>query len=166
VVIVLDSSSLNHLLKKAKTVRDRFNNAVGTALDDAIDKGKLQLAVDPTRILIDEWKQTCGSEIVQVLITKWESKKGIKLVGKLGTFSNSQRKKLLELGFTGTIDKLIVKIAIVAEDHTIVSEDSDFWDPINIDNSGKKNAPVARFLREEFEITVLFLGGLIALLPA
>jgi hypothetical protein len=63
------------------------------------------------------------------------------------------------------IDKLIVKIALATEDRIIVSGESDFWDPKKPNNRqipGQANAPVARFFREQLEITVLTLKMLLA----
>ena len=158
--IVLDSVSLNHLLRAPRRVRERFSEAVGTPIDPAIEKGHLRLALDASRGLTSEWAQTCGAEVVHVLITKWESAKGLFVVDQLGKLPTLQRKQLLDFGFTDTCDKLIVKIAIATEGRIIVSDDSDFWDPSTVENYGNKNAPVARLLREDLGITLLVLKSL------
>ena len=101
-------------------------------------------------------------EIVQVLITQWD--KGVFIVDPVAKFSARQRKKLQQFGFTDSIDKLIVKIATVTNDRTIVSDDCDFWDPTNKANYQNKNAPVARLLREELGVAVLVLGVFMPLL--
>ena len=162
--IVLDSVSLNHLLRSPRRVRERFNETVGTPLDPAIADGTLKLAVDISRGLIDEWARTCGPEVVHVLVTKWESQNGILLMGPLGKLSSSQRSRLLRLGFTDACDKLIVKIAVATDSRTIVSDDSDFWDPKQKGNYCNPNAPVARILIEELGINIFVLKQLIAMI--
>lgn len=162
--IVLDSDSLNHLLRCPRKSGRRTQPSIETAIDRFVAAGQLRLAVDPQRALIDEWGETCDAEIVQVLITQWEP--GIVPVDGIGKFSKMQSKRLRAWGFDGGTDKLIVKIAIVTSDHVIVSEDSDFWDPKKKANFKNKNAPVARFLREEFGITIWLLGMLMPKLHA
>jgi len=160
VEIVLDSVSLNHLLRGSRKVRERFSDSVGTPIDQAINEGCLKLALDSAKGLISEWGTTCGAEIVHVLITKWESQRGLFIIEPLGKLSSAQRKHLSAYGFNDTCDKLILRIAIATEDRIVVSDDSDFWDPNKIANYGNKNAPVARLIREELDITLLNLKAL------
>lgn len=159
--VVLDSSSLNHLLRSPRKRRGGGQEEFECSIDPFINSGKLRLALDPARALVDEWRQTCDSEAVQVLITQWEANNGIFVVDAAGKISPADTKTLKSLGFNDTCDKLVVRIALVTDDRIIVSEDSDFWDPKTKANRGNKNAPVARLLREAMEITVLGLAILI-----
>jgi hypothetical protein len=151
-------------LRAPRKTRERFNEAVGTKLDSAIASGRLKLAVDSTRGLVDEWAKTCGTDVVHVLVAKWESQGGIVPVGPLGKLSRSQRDRLFDFGFTDTCDKLIVKIAYATGDRIIVTDDSDFWDPKTKKNFCNSNAPVALLLVGELGITLYVLKMLITVL--
>ena len=71
------------------------------------------------------------------------------------------RKKLRQLKFEDGGDRLVLRIAIVTADRTIVTSDPDFWDPANKASVGNSNAPVARILKDDEEIRVMTLEALL-----
>lgn len=165
VVIVLDSDSLNHLLRHPARVRLGKEVRYRTSLDVHIAASRVKLAMDGQRALVDEWQRSCDPEAVKVAVTEWESRGGIHPIERLGRLSSAHSKFLRLAGFTDTGDKLVLKIALVAPNRTIVSEDSDFWDPANDENFGNRNAPVRQFLRERLDVNVFILGTFMQIVP-
>jgi hypothetical protein len=114
---------------------------------------------------MSEWERTCGPA-VKAFVIYCEQYGGIRLIENVGSPGSAASRQLRRLGFgDDAIDKLIVKIALATEDRIIVSGESDFWDPKKPNNRqipGQANAPVARFFREQLEITVLTLKMLLA----
>jgi len=76
------------------------------------------------------------------------------------------RRRLTQLGFSDTIDRLIVAIALCTTDRHIVSEDSDFWDPRDPGRKGDPRAPVATLLDRDATISVRTLQELFRHVPA
>jgi hypothetical protein len=158
--IILDTVSLQHLLRPASR-RPGARQArlrLETSLDPILRTGALVLVMDSDGGLLGEWLTTCGREYVQVLITRWSTY--ISLVERPPNLSRNLSRKLRQLGFSDTIDKLILRLAVQTNDHYIVSDDSDFWDPLHVSAKGKVNAPVAKYIRDEFGVTVMLLGQL------
>lgn len=162
---VIDSVTLNHLFRKPKKVKCGKRVLYETSLDAYIAEKRLKLAVDPNRALVDEWQATCGPEVVKAAIMKWEATDGVYTVARLGRLTNAHTNKLLQFGFGDAVDKLILRIAVASTNRTVVSNDSDFWNPKAKCDRGKKNACVTRFCRERLNVSVLLLGTLMLLLP-
>lgn len=165
VVVVLDSDSLNHLLRHPAKFRLGKELRYGTSLDIHIAESRVKLAIDGSRALVDEWQRTNEPEAVKVALTKWEGRGGIHPIDRLGKWDTAQSRFLKNAGFTDTGDKLVLRIALGAPNRTIVSDDSDFWDPQNKKNFGNKNAPVRKFLREQLQVTVFVLGTFMQIAP-
>jgi len=152
---VLDTSSL-HI---------SINNWHKNPLTHHIVKRELIFAVDSDGGLIDEWKKTCGVEIVKQLLIIWEPYGGI-VTYKLNTkIPNTINNALRRLGFKGTIDRLILKIAVQTNDKKIISDDKDFWNPRDTKSLGVHNSIVAQFLLNNLSIEVFILDEIIDRLP-
>ncbi|GAH66670.1 unnamed protein product, partial [marine sediment metagenome] len=87
------------------------------------------LVVDDRGGLIGEWFQTCGAEYVKNFLVRWEPFGAVTQVNAINSIGFPFSRQLTQLGFKGTVDRLILRIAIVTDDKTVTSEDSDFWDP-------------------------------------
>jgi hypothetical protein len=136
-------------------------------LDEWIRLKKITLAIDFPLGLVDEWVKTCGPDI-KVLVARWGDLKGIVLIKNLRNPEQSIGRRLKILGFgDDPIDKLILRIALGTIDRTIVSDDSDFWDPKKPNDrriKGNPKAPVAKVCKEELKVTILLLKMLIDIL--
>ena len=167
--VVFDSVTLNHLLRppKASSRARRPAPARENPLDRWISLGKITLAIDFPRALVDEWEKTCGPDI-KVLVAHWGDIEGIIFIKNLQNPPQPTFRRLRNLGFgRDTIDKLVLRIAMRTEDRTIISDDSDFWDPQKPNDSrmkGNPNAPVARLCKDELNVTILLLKKLIDIL--
>lgn len=160
--VVLDTVSLKRLLRQPKKSSSQNRNAKNqTILDQAISDGDLRLALDSDDGLLNEWQVTCGEEIVKMLIVKWETSDGIFFIENLQKLSASVRKNLRQQNFTGTIDKLILRISISTADKKIVSDDSDFWDPRDHRQTGNATASVANYLQRTLDVEVMLLRQLV-----
>lgn len=150
--IVIDSVSVNHLTK---------GRADGHSDDlTALVEGRLvRVVLDRLRSIEDEWKKTAGEEPVRELATRWSELGGLVVLRRDGRLDRELTKLLDKLAFTDTCDRLIVKTATVTTDRQIVSEDSDFWDPLDKNKKGEPQAPVAALLREQHSIEVETLGA-------
>jgi hypothetical protein len=160
---VLDTVSLKHLLRVPRQGRSRRGRSprLETALDTPMQKQKLCLALDKSGGLISEWKQTCGADVVEVVFTRWVELNAIVLVDDLPKIGLAINKKLRQLGFTDTIDKIVLRLGLIAKDHIVVSDDNDFWNPKSTMERGNRNAPVARLCREGLGVTVTLLRPLL-----
>lgn len=166
--VVIDTESINRLLRSFKPSRKRrdkraLDNLLQTSLDGPIQKKQVVVIVDLAGGLIDEWKRTCGSEYIQVLITRWEPLGGIRAINPVSKIERAVSRQLRQLGFSGTIDRLILRIALSTSDRTVVSEDPDFWDPANPRSRGDRNAPVASLCCTQLGIKVLLLATLLSM---
>lgn len=168
--VVFDSVTLNHLLRppKASSKAKRPTPARENPLEVWLRLRKIKLAIDFPRALVDEWEKTCGPDI-KVLVAHWgDDLEGIIFVRNLLNPPQPTARRLRRLGFgDDTIDKLVLRIAIGTKDRTIVSDDSDFWDPRRPHDNrvkGNPNAPVARLCKDELNVTILLLKMLITIL--
>jgi hypothetical protein len=159
--VVLDTSALQQLLLKPCKAKGA-TYSIETSIDGFIKSRQLVLAVDASGGLIDEWRQTCGREPVQVLVALWESNGGLHAVATkdIAKLAPHIAKELRQYGFDDTIDKLVLKIALALKDKTIVADDGDFWDPRNRHARGRSTAVVARLCRQRLCVTILLLSGL------
>jgi hypothetical protein len=163
---VIDSVSMQHLTRPPKLPNKskRATPPRENRLDEPLRLRKIKLALDASLGLVSEWEKTCGPDI-KVLVARWGEQGGIILVQNPRSPKPSIVRRLQLLGFgRDTIDKLILRIALGTNDRTIVSDDSDFWDPTRPNDNrvkGDANAPVARLCREELGVTILLLGMLI-----
>src|SRR5262249_38883086 len=112
-------------------------------LSSAVKKKKFRVCADLAGGLVGEWEETANAEVVRQLIVYWEQHPGWKL-GDPQVFPQHVSKKLTALGFTQTIDRLIVRIAMGTSEKKVVTNDSDFWDPKNKKSAGDHKAPVSR----------------------
>ena len=133
--VVIDTVSIQHLLRGIKPSARRGRKTPPTALDKPIKQHKLALYIDTDGGLVDEWEQTCGTDTIQVLITYWASFGAVKSVIPK-PIERSYSRKLSQLGFVDTIDRLILRIALATTDRRVISDDPDFWDPADKSRKG------------------------------
>ena len=94
------------------------------------------------------------------MIIHWESLNGI-ILKKPKTLPRNTIRQLQQLGYKNdNIDTVILKVAYQLNDKTIVSKDSDFWDPKNKNKQKNKNSPVTKYCREQLGITIMLLDTL------
>lgn len=163
---VVDTVTLNHLLRKPKipNPKNRTYKAIDSVitLGNAMQQGKLQLALDEGRGLLSEWEETCGEETVRALIIRWTDLNGIKFVKPHNAIQpRSVARKLTQLGFRDTVDKLVVRIALSLINRRVVSNDSDFWDPSQKVPVGNVSGPVVSLMKHQLGIRVMLLVTLI-----
>jgi hypothetical protein len=153
---------MQHLTRPPKLPRKpkRGTPAPKNRLDEPLRLQKITLALDASLGLVSEWEKTCGPDI-KVLVARWGEQGGIILVKNLHNPEQAINRRLQRLGFgRDTIDKLILRIALGTKDRTIVSDDSDFWDPTKPNDNrvkGDPKAPVALLCKQELGITILLL---------
>lgn len=166
--IVLDSVSLQHLLRKPKVKRrgrsSRPDPTLRTALDHYLGSGDLQIVIDANRGVVSEWGRTCGPEAVQSLIVYWADLKGVHICSTFARIHHHRRNRLRQLGLTDTIDILLIKLALSIPQHNLVSDDSDFWDPADLSRKGDQRAIVSSYLVGTLGINIMVLGQLFAAL--
>jgi hypothetical protein len=166
--VVIDSVTMNLAVRPHRPSRKstRSRKEAVNPLERPISRRKLKLALDANNGLQSEWVRTCGLPAIKAFVVHCEQYDGIRLIKNPVSPGADASKKLKLLGFgSDTVDKLILKIALATDDKTIVSGESDFWDPTKpSDRSipGQPNAPVARFCRERLGVTILLLRMLIA----
>lgn len=137
-------------------------DSLTTSIDAFLRERILQLRVDADGALIDEWARSCGLTIIQPLVSQWNDWGAVVVTRPVTKLPTPVRGKLRKLGFTQTIDKLVLRIALASTDKRVVSEDSDFWDPADVKSPGNHRAVVATICRDCLGITVLILSMLIA----
>lgn len=155
--VVLDTVCMNSLVRRPriKGVAQGAKLRFETSIDPHLESGRLTLCLDDAGGLLDEWRRTCGPEVIQVLITKWES--AIRTIPNPASLDTSMSRALRQLGFGGAIDKLILRIALCTEDKTVVSNDPHFWNPRDPQERGNHLAPVASLCRDRMGVTVWLL---------
>lgn len=167
---VVDSSCINHLFRGRATRKTRQRAArparpsdIPQISEDPISRciasGNFLVVLDRDLALLDEWRRTNGPELVNAIYEKWYNAQGVAFVNATKLHVHV-RKRMRQLGFEDTGDKLIVRIANSDTDRNIVSEDGDFWDPADKKQKGKPGAEVARLLSNELNITLHTLGQL------
>ena len=152
--VVLDTVSLNQLLL------DHSRAALTSLVEPSLKSGALAFVVDRDQALIHEWCRTCGWELVQVLVARWEPMGGFIVPEDVPALERTVARRLRRLGFTGTIDKLVLRLAVATPESRIVSEDGDFWDP----DSARRGDPagrIATLLRDQLNVVVMLLAGLL-----
>lgn len=159
--VVLDTSALQHLLRRPKVKPKPKKPEYSTTVDDFLKRRKLQLTLDQGKALLTEWEQTCGREIVGVVVSVWDSWKAIRYVKELPKLAPASARRLHDLEFCDAIDKVVIRISLATEDKCAVSEDSDFWNPKDKKSKGDARAPVACHCRDHHGITILLLGELL-----
>ncbi len=156
--VVVDSVSMNHVVRPPpKKSGTQFVNC----LDNPIKDGRLKIALDAARGLQSEWENSCGTELIKILVIKWADLNGIVWIRELRPLGGTIVKQLKNLGFKDQpIDKLVLKLARETNDHIIVSNDSDFWDPSRKKPVGDPTGCVADLLLEKLGIEVMLLATL------
>src|SRR5687768_9812414 len=120
---VLDTVSVNHLLRKPKKTSGKNGPQFSTSLDDSIRSGDLRVIVDDGGALTDEWGRTSGAETIRVLITHWDALNAFFVVRRPTTIPGTCAKTLRSLGFgANTVDKLVLRLAYSVNDAVIVSD--------------------------------------------
>ena len=156
--VVVDSVSMNHVVRSPKKSGTRF----ATCLDKPIKDGRLTIALDAARGLQSEWENSCGPELIKRLVIKWKDLNGIVSIRNVRPLGGTVVKHLKSFGFKDkAIDKLVLKLARETNDHIVVSDDSDFWDPRDPRSPGNTNAPVARFCKRSLDIEIILLKSLL-----
>lgn len=166
--VVIDTVSIQHLLRALKSSKSKHNKQYSidfiTSLDKPLQQGKLVIVIDEDHGLVDDWGQTCGIDTIQVLISQWESYGSIKEVTAVKTIGFPHGRRLTQLGFNDTIDRLILRITLAIDDRNVVSDDSDFWDPKQPSQKGNPYACVCSLCREHLGITIMLLSALLNLI--
>lgn len=144
--IVLDTVCVNHLAK---------TGGQDNVVSKHVSRRRLRLVLDKKLALLDEWSKTANNEVVRMLFVHWSDQNGIVKLKTDAKLPGPAKKKLAELGFTDTGDKLVVAICLNTTDRIIVTLDSDFWDPKNKNSRKTHSGPVADYLADEFNIDVL-----------
>ncbi len=156
--VVVDSVSMNHVVRSQRKSGSHF----ATILDRPIKDGRLTIALDAARGLESEWENSCGPELIKILVIKWKDLNGIVWIRNVRPLGGAVVKHLKSLGFKDQpIDKLVLKLARETNDHIVVSNDSDFWDPRDTKSPGNGNAPVARFCKRSLGIEIILLKSLL-----
>ena len=164
--IVVDTVSLKHLLRKPRrsakqSASSKRNPHDVTVLDRPIRLRKVTVALDYGKGLQSEWEKTCGREAIRVLIIHWEAMNAIVFIKKIEKFAPQINNKLRRLGLTGTVDKLILRLAYTTRDRKVISDDNDFWNPARPRDRGNPSAPVAKFCNEALGIEILLIKHLL-----
>lgn len=155
--IVIDTVSVSHLLRCKTSIKEK-----GTCLDQHIRTKKIKILLDKNGGLIGEWIQTCSEELIYVLINNWEQYGGVEIINEISKTNQAQNKKLRQMGFKGTIDKLILRLAISVPRTSIISDDNHFWDPRDKRQKGSSSARVAKYIKNEFNVRVLLFSILLS----
>ncbi len=162
--VVIDSVSMKALTRQPKlSSRSKPSKSTyGTSLDRSMSRGRLVVVLDSPGGILSEWLRTCDPEFIKVLVTRWEELRGIIFMKNPPSLNHAVSRRLRGLGFgNDTIDKLILRLAVITKDKVVVSDDSDFWDPTRPQNDsrvkGNPNAPVARLCKKELGVTILLL---------
>jgi len=150
----IDSVTINHLIRNLKMTKKKSVKQIETNLDKHIDAKRLIIGMDKAYSLADEWKKTCGEEVIQMLLINWKDRKGIKIIQPRPISSNVS-KKLRIYGFQDTIDKLLIRIALALTDKIVVTNDGDFWDPHDHSCIGDADAPVAKLCYERLDVLII-----------
>lgn len=159
--VVIDTVAVHHVLRRPRRTSGVRRE---TVLDEHFKAGALRVVLDMSRGLLSEWERTCGRDAVGVILARWEGFRGVAFVREVGRISPAIGKRLRQCGFKDTVDRLVLRISLATADRTIVSNDSDFWDPKSTGSLGDGAAPVATILRDQLNVTVLLLAGLVAYL--
>ena len=160
---VLDTVSFQHLIRKPKKMRKRQNQTLRyeTSLDLSIRRGALRIVIDARLALVDEWIKTCGRDLVAVFMSRWEPLGVFIPIRNVPSLDQAVARKLRQLGFNGTIDKLVLRLGIASTDKTVVSEDSHFWDPKTPSKKGDPSSPVACLCFDRMGVSIILLQTLI-----
>ena len=156
---VLDTVALQHLLRKPKKDRRRSGpkSRIRTALDPVLEDRRLRLGMDATNALLNEWQTTCGED-VNVVVTTWGEWGALVYFQDPPKLGHCTTRKLRQLRFRDSVDKLIIRLSLGLTTKYIVTEDPDFWDPTDNDSKGCPSAPVASHCRQEHGIRIWLLG--------
>lgn len=158
---VIDSVSINHLLRKPKKAGADKGIRL-TCLDEFITSGALVIILDADRGVQSEWESTCSQDAIRTLITYWAESGGIRIVEKVPSLKNTCNRELRKLGFDGPMDKYFLRLAVASNDKNLVSDDSDFWSPGRPKRRGDVSAPVAAYIRNVLGVKLMLLGDLIS----
>lgn len=161
---VIDSVCMNHLLRQPLGARESEQTIELTCLDRHIRAGVLTIVIDAEGKVISEWIDTCGDEDLKTVVSFWGELNGFIHVEDIPAINRDIGKKLRQLGFDGTFDKFLLRLAAASTEKNITSDDSDFWAPRQPRSRGDSSAVVCRCLREDLGVTVMLLGQLIGVL--
>jgi hypothetical protein len=145
--VVLDSNVVNRI-SRAPT------SPPSDRLSGAIENRQLQVCVDAGQGIVHEWEKTANRDVVRQLIIHWQQFKGWKFVDLIKPLPPQVRRTLLRLCFKDTGDKLILRTAYNTADRRVVSDDPDFWDPMDTRSKGDARAPVAALCRDQLGVIV------------
>jgi hypothetical protein len=149
----LDTSALQHVLRRPKGKRSQ-GTELETCLDRRFRAKTLSLVTDKAGGLVGEWEKTCGPD-AKVVFVAWSDRGVIRLISELPTLPPAISRKLSQLGFRDTIDRLVIKLAVASTGKLAISEDPDFWDPADANYFGSDAAVVAVLCRDALGISTL-----------
>lgn len=158
---VIDTVAMNHLLRpKHGSKRKILSRTVVpiSALEGPLRNRQLFVWLDRDRAIVDEWMRTCNPEHVRSTLIYWEGLGALKTrLPWTSIKPRAEARRLHQLGFRDTIDKLLVRLALAIGGATIVSNDPDFWNPADAHSVGSANGPVAVILRNALGINLFAL---------
>ena len=153
----IDTVSMQHLCRAPVVkVQQKKSKKIVLGIDQitaAMKEGRLILHADHVHGIFDEWKKTCGTEIIQQIVIQWEQTKNIKFCVASGAIRPAGLKQALKnAAFNDAGDKLLVRISLSAisthaiPNFIIATSDGDFWDPSDHDQIGDESAVVCAAL--------------------
>jgi hypothetical protein len=159
--VVIDTVIISRITRKPRRTGHKTSE---TVLDAPIRARKLIIVVDNSLALIDEWRKTAGDEAVRRIVETWDTRTFH--VVRPASLGSRVSRRLSQLKFIDTVDRLIVRIALGLDDdpRNICSGDSDFWNPSVKRSVGDRRAVVATLLRDQHHIEVHSLPQLLELL--
>ena len=153
----IDSVSMQHLCRPVvikKTTKKKVVEHFGIDLITLALSGKhLRMYIDAKFSLRDEWIKTCSRDIIEPILSRWiESGGVVQQDCATHTIPAPLRNQLRKFKFEDTVDRLIVRLALVSVNQAalpfhIATNDSDFWDPLDSSKAGSPTAPIAAALR-------------------
>jgi hypothetical protein len=169
--IVIDTVCIAKLIKNIGPIRDGGKKIkpeiLGTPLDIYLMKGQVIVLLDNVEGLKGEWENTCGKEYIEEILTQWnDNYKSVVKIEPVRSIGYPHSKKLKMLGFKDNIDRLVIRIALSANERNIISDDPDFWDPNDKNVKGDPNACVAKLCRESLGITNWLLDNFLQILAS
>jgi len=152
IAAVLDSNVVNHLVLVPPAGSDGVTSMARA--------GAIVVIVDEAQALTAEWIKT-GGDGARALLGLWLSLGVVRFRQPARTIPVALRKRLGAKMLKDTVDKLMLRIAMASPISTIVSHDSDFWDPHDRRACGLAGAPVRSAILELLGVAVLLLDSIV-----
>lgn len=162
--IVVDTVVFKRAVEEARR-STRHGGKGGNFLERRARSKRLAIVLDHSRSLDSEYENTCGKEAARQLVV---------LLQDLGALRRRQpvpipepaRTHLRNNGFEGTVDRLVLRIALAHDnpDRLVCSDDSDFWDGHTTESIGDHGANICCII-ESAGLTLWSHAELLAAIP-